>query len=1140
MKEALSDYSNATKLKVDFYDRERVASWVRSHPSLILWVRDKIGRTIQGWRAYGNWTMSPGGLEEEYILDGHIRIHNSANHKSDGLSAVDGINEIRNILSRPSSSVRLVGLSGVGKTRLLQALFDERIGDNPLNQSQVFYSDITDSPNPDPRGFAERLIALRLRSILAVDNCPPDLHRRLTSVCSAFGSLVSLITVEYDVREDQPEETEVFHLEPASIELIEKVIHKRFSHISQIDSHTIAEFSGGNARIAIALANTIRQGENITNLKDNELFLRLFLQRNESNKVLLKSAEVCSLVYSFDGQTVEGDDAELAILGSLAGMSVSEIYENVSELKRRDLVQQRSIWRAVLPHAVANRLAKRALENIPQSKIINVFERCGSERLLKSFSRRLGYLHDSEIAKEISNKWLSEGGFIGDVCHLNDLGMDIFENIAPIDPESTIIAIERVLRKDGAEFFFSRDNNNYIKITRILVSIAYDKDLFERSCKLLCRFALSESPKENNHSIRKLLKSLFYLYLSGTHATVEQRAGVIKRLVDSNSSDKIELSISLLGASLESWHFTSHHNYEFGTRSRDYGFFPSSREDINHWFKTFIEYVVTLAISDNQIASKAKELLAEKFRGLWIRADMYDDLEIAAKKISSTGLWADGWIAVRNTKRFDGKRMNPETLSRLNDIDKILEPRTLIERAKLYALTSQRNALDLVDAIEDEEERTSEVFQRVEKITRNLGREIGEHYDALKELMPNLLSTDGARLFSFGKGLADACTNPEKIWCDFCEQLTIIDKSQRNYQVLGGFLSVVSEKDTELSEALLNKAVTDEVLASVYPWLQTCVEINSSGIERLKLSLRLDTAPIGQYRSLAYGRIFENISDYDLSELLKLISTKPGGDELAINILEMKIACYPEKDNTSNCIVYAGQELLINYKFSREDKRGYQSDYELANTIRVCFAGESGEAKAKVLCNRLAEAFLNYDIHFMDYGDVLEALAEIQPLVFLDAFLREDISTDYRVGRDLSEYGGDPISKIDDETFIKWCEINPIVRYPIAASAIIPYRKREKDNLLEWTPLALKIIANSSDPIVILEEFKSSLRPMSWSGSRADIMQYRLSLISDLKKHEDALVADWAYKEEKVFGEEIRLEREWELKRESGRNERFE
>ena len=66
-----------------------------------------------------------------------------------------------------------------------------------------------------------------------------------------------MITVEYDIREDQPEGTEVFELEPSSIDLIEKLAKHRFPHLSPVDLRTIAEFSGGNARIAIALAGTI-------------------------------------------------------------------------------------------------------------------------------------------------------------------------------------------------------------------------------------------------------------------------------------------------------------------------------------------------------------------------------------------------------------------------------------------------------------------------------------------------------------------------------------------------------------------------------------------------------------------------------------------------------------------------------------------------------------------------------------------------------------------------------------------------------------------------------------------------------------------------------------------------------------------
>jgi hypothetical protein len=42
MAEAVAGLQNAEALTLDFYDRTRLASWVRQHPGLIPWVRDKM------------------------------------------------------------------------------------------------------------------------------------------------------------------------------------------------------------------------------------------------------------------------------------------------------------------------------------------------------------------------------------------------------------------------------------------------------------------------------------------------------------------------------------------------------------------------------------------------------------------------------------------------------------------------------------------------------------------------------------------------------------------------------------------------------------------------------------------------------------------------------------------------------------------------------------------------------------------------------------------------------------------------------------------------------------------------------------------------------------------------------------------
>ena len=54
--------------------------------------------------------------------------------------------------------------------------------------------------------------------------------------------------------------------------------------LGQIDARRIAEFSGGNARLALALAAAVDDTESLSDFSDAELFDRLFHQRGGLNQ----------------------------------------------------------------------------------------------------------------------------------------------------------------------------------------------------------------------------------------------------------------------------------------------------------------------------------------------------------------------------------------------------------------------------------------------------------------------------------------------------------------------------------------------------------------------------------------------------------------------------------------------------------------------------------------------------------------------------------------------------------------------------------------------------------------------------------------------------------------------------------------
>ena len=528
----------------------------------------------------------------------------------------------------------------------MQVLFDARVGTCGLDPALAIYANVADGPDPQPVGMVSDLIALRMRAIVVVDNCPPELHRRLTDVARSPESMVSVITVEYDVRDDQPEDTDVFALEPSSEALIAKLLERRFPLLSQIDAGTIAKFSGGNARIAVALAASVGRGESLAGLSDDVLFRRLFEQRNDASPALYLAAQACSIVYSFDGDNTRTDgDAELFRLGLLVGQAPDELFGHTAELRRRDLMQARGPWRALLPHAIASRLATAALQNIPPATI-QTFLRDAPLRLLRSFSRRLGYL-DSVEAQRIVKEWLGVDGLLADPAALNEDGRAMLQNVAPVSPQETLSALERAFGDPETSALESA--KQYLDLLR---SLAYDPALFVRCANLLAKISRSGDVADRSRESVNAFVSLFYLYLSGTHATIEQRLHVIEPLLRSADPRENKLGVLALSASLEVIHFISGFSFEFGTQSRDHGSWPRSRADIERWFGAALALTQTIACSDGPCSAEVRGVLADKFRWLWMTAGLHSELESVCREIAARQFWPQGWLAARRTLKL--------------------------------------------------------------------------------------------------------------------------------------------------------------------------------------------------------------------------------------------------------------------------------------------------------------------------------------------------------------------------------------------------------------------------------------------------------------------------------------------------------
>ncbi len=1100
MAAAVQDLPDPIRLKVDFYDRKRIETWLRGHPGTTLWVRERVGKPLHGWSGHGKWSFQPEAAGSDYLIDNELRL--KARGPSGDLSVADGINQIRSVLRSPGGVVRLVGLSGLGKTRLAESLFDPRVGKQSLDPELAAYTDLSDSPSPSPAALATELIASRNRAIFVVDNCPPDLHQSLSNLCRSRGEL-SLITIEYDIREDQTEGTEVFSLEPASTDLIDKLIRRRFPDLSQIDARRIAEFSGGNARIAIVLAATVHKNDTVAMLSDQEMFRRLFEQRHAQDQRLLSAAQAMSLVYSFEGEdTSEGESGELVHLGALVDQTAEEIFKHCAELGRRGLCQRRGPWRAILPPAIANRLASTALQNMPSMALDACFLVAGRERLLKSFSRRLGQLGGSAEAQSIAKGWLRPGGVLANVLGLNELCQEMFNNIAPVVQEETLEAVERVLlRSEDPET--ATTCKRYLRVLRLL---AWEARLFDRCIALIARIAEAGDVDSNRDECRRVFVSLFPLCLSGTHATIEQRLGIARALLTSADHKRRALGVAALDAMLQASHFTGSGDFEFGTRSRDYGYRPTSTGDIRHWFGQVLGLAEETASSNGPASPQVREVMARRFRALWSFAGVFEDLERVCHRISQTGFWPEGWRAVRQTIHYDSAGFSPEVAMRLASLESDLRPTDLVQKVRSIVLSDEVmfcGADSTVDSAADVGQDIGRITAQAEKMAHEFGRAAAADEKAFAVLLPELLTAGTQQSWSFGRGLAEGSEEPRSIWDRLVAQLAATPSNLQRVQVLGGFLSALNAKEPDLANSLLDRAAEDDVLGAWYPGLQTVVGIDQAGLERLMRSLHLRKAPIGMYSHLKAGGVTHNLGGGDFNKLLLRIAAEPGGLDIALDILPMRVRFEGRKHSSPAELIYIGCELMRRLDFTV--RRTDVDIYNLGIIAQSCLLGAEGAAAVREICNNLKRAVTESRTYAFHHGDFLSVLLHVQPLAALDALCgggRASLESGIRILGQAGQVRGNPFDSIPAAELLDWCDKEAEGRYPAIASGVTAFESSNDGGGLIWRPIARQMLDRAPDRVAIAKQFLARHAPMFWMGSD-------LTLLDELGTYPDPVFREF-------------------------------
>ena len=1100
IRKQISELPNRDNLHTDFYGRAELADWLRQHTGVQLWVRDALGIPLDGWKPHGRWTNAPADDNDELICEPGISIILPGKDATK-LDISQGIQEIRHLLLTSNKALRIVGLSGVGKTRIVQALFEDSVGTDPLDRSLAIYNDFGTPPKPSPRELLSRFKAENRPATLILDNCPTETHSLLADEVSATPN-IRLITIEYDIREDKPELTAIIRIDAEGAEIAKTLVSRRYTKLSSVNTRKIAEFSGGNSRLALAVADAVDEKENLSSFSNAQLFDRLFHQRDNCDANLLEAAQVLALVYSYSVSADQGGVDELKTLARLADLKRSHLYSATHTLLERQLIQKRGVWRAILPQAVSNRLAARALHRISLEDLRETFEEPLNSRLLKSFGKRLGYLHDHEVAQAIVGFWLSPGGMLHNADALDDDQFQLLSNVAPVAPAAMLDAIET--RATGPEFeaFLTATNHRSRTIAALLCAIAYDSAHFERCIALLVRIAAAHGRERQLHSdVAQRLTNLFALYLSGTKAGPDIREQIVRRTLSSPCRDQRMIGLEMLHAALKSGRWVSFATFEFGARPRSFGYKPETQEEQDDWFIRFLAVAGEVAAGeDPEMSDRARDLLASEFAELWRYPGLRLALKSTANSLRDRKSWPEGWRAILSIKYYDHSeaedRGTPDGLDLLNELDDYLRPATLVDEIRAYVCGIGHQQFSLLEEFDDDDRLGwQEANSRAAQRAYDLGISVVNDPGILDQISHDLFTCETGYLIEFGRGLASAWDESRLLWDRLVEYLERLEGSARHCQILYGVLDVIHRRDAPLAKAILDEAATNGALRPFIVNLYGSVPMSRDTISVFFRTLEFSDTPLNQFSFLASQPLPRALPEPLLCRLFLEILAKTGGAQIVITGLSMRVRLLEDGE------LGFGSDLkrigLLACTSMLSDSSHYRrpfDDRHLARVLDQCL----DEPRFPNETTDIMDAFV---FKARDtYGSLvgLNASAAILatkiPFRFLDSiFLHPDLEPFHR--RELfteGSIGTNPLAGVDGAILIEWCGRGEFeYRLAVLAQAIHPFAGSAAGAGTRFSAQARAIIDHAPEKSDVLRHFANSVRPRGWSGSLADIMAAR-------------------------------------------------
>lgn len=1037
--------------------------------------------------------------------------------------------EIRHqILTEPYRLIQFMGLSGIGKSRMIFEIFH---GIDNLNN---YYC----SNASDDRLLNELSTFLRERmneeGVIVLDDCNGDAFSKISKLRLEINTKYKIIGI-YNDTEDIVRERGVNQLYLNRRDLLDSVNQYIQDQIGLLGNQAenivrqIQDISDGFPVVAIKAIQSYREN-GVTNLmNEDELWKKMcgYQSLTVDERVALQSLSLFEPLgyeqeFARDYQMVKYSENITPF--DYNHLKIDDIFEKlVKSYKNKELIEINSCWLLVRPLPLAVWLVGQWFRNCGQNRFVQVLndldaiqEQAQANRMKRALCKRIQNMQDNEKAKYLFERLMAVGApFHYEEVVCSDFGSQLFLAISTVNPVAVTNCLYDVVMPQSIDWTKNIKGDVRRNYIWCLERLSMPETTFRKAALLLAKFSLAENESWANNATGQLLQ-LFHVALSGTETTLRQRLDVIEEL-RTLGDEYIPIVLKVIDSAFSYSHFSRNAGYEHIDGKVYTDFEPMGVDICEYWegcIKILGELLQYRPDSVNQIA----DIIVSHVYDLSLRSGCYDYLEKLINMVVNArgNEWPEMHKQLLKLKRYNQDRLSTERKAKIDGWLKLFGAKDFLLTLDEVHATFYADNREL--SFEDKMAHAVEYFTPIAKRFRD------EKLYSDSELVLRLLDSQTNEI-AFIRAISNVLTL-QQVKELFDVIIKNIAGKAQDYQ--SSFLNILyfSLPESEAKRKFL-QSIYDLKKYQQYIVLKTNSETSDLKVLKEVVDI-INNKHISPKTSLRQYLYRVNIDSSErMFEVCSYIRKNVGNSDDIL--LDYIVA------NEFSSFILEGEmktltmELLLNYDYAKSTVDAYNVNSLVTNIL------ESGkEVDFAISYNKkLLREIKDYDSFRVNEHLYYTLLPKYQDSILRD-ILKEISNREsdfwYFGGKDLGSgdgFGVGPLFQCNIETIKEVClqESQGCLPYRLAYLApVFDYSDKDEPSFSQFFYWLLEHFDSFKEQEEIMSEFSSNMGSYSWVGSIIPLLEKKINCFKKLEHHTNTIVKKWVIENILSLSEQLRKE----------------